>query len=200
MNNFYLRSWWVPALRGIFGILFGVLALMWPGLTLLTLVALFAAYALLGGITSVIGAIGHRRVDDDWWLPLLLGLVSIGAAIVAVVNPVLTTLVLVMVIAANALVSGVLDIVAAVRLRRELQGEWLLALSGIASVVFGALVFMYPLAGAIALVWMVSVYAIVTGVLLLSLAVRARAHAARPRAAPAVERRVMPDRRMAGAH
>jgi uncharacterized membrane protein HdeD (DUF308 family) len=200
MNNFYLRSWWVPALRGIFGILFGVLALMWPGLTLLTLVALFAAYALLGGITSVIGAIGHRRVDDDWWLPLLLGLVSIGAAIVAVVNPVLTTLVLVMVIAANALVSGVLDIVAAVRLRRELTGEWLLALSGIASVVFGALVFMYPLAGAIALVWMVSVYAIVTGVLLLSLAVRARAHAARPRAAPGVERRVMPDRRMAAAH
>ncbi|MGZ5199508.1 MAG: HdeD family acid-resistance protein [Telluria sp.] len=200
MNNFYLRTWWVPALRGIFGILFGVLALMWPGLTLLTLVALFAAYALLGGIASVIGAIGHRRVDDDWWLPLLLGLVSIGAAIVAVVNPVLTTLVLVMVIAANALVSGVLDIVAAVRLRRELQGEWLLALSGIASVVFGALVFMYPLAGAIALVWMVSVYAITTGVLLLALAVRVRAHAARPHAAPAVERRVHADRRMAGAH
>lgn len=200
MNNFYLRSWWVPALRGIFGILFGVLALMWPGLTLLTLVALFGAYALLGGIASVIGAIGHRRVDDDWWLPLLLGLVSIGAAIVAVVNPVLTTLVLVMVIAANALVTGVLDIVAAVRLRRELHGEWLLALSGIASVVFGALVFMYPLAGAIALVWMVSVYAIVTGVLLLSLAVRVRAHSTRPRAAPAVERRVHPDRRMAGAH
>jgi uncharacterized membrane protein HdeD (DUF308 family) len=200
MNNFYLRSWWVPALRGIFGILFGVLALMWPGLTLLTLVALFAAYALLGGITSVIGAIGHRRVDDDWWLPLLLGLVSIGAAIVAVVNPVLTTLVLVLVIAANALVTGVLDIVAAVGLRRELHGEWLLALSGIASVVFGAMVFMYPLAGAIALVWMVSVYAIITGVLLLSLAVRVRAHVTRPQAAPVGERRVMPDRRMAGAH
>lgn len=200
MNNFYLRSWWVPALRGIFGILFGLLALMWPGLTLLTLVALFAAYALLGGIASVIGAIGHRRVDDDWWLPLLLGLVSIGAAIVAVVNPVLTTLVLVMVIAANALVTGVLDIAAAVRLRRELHGEWLLALSGIASVVFGALVFMYPLAGAIALVWLVSVYAIVTGVLLLSLAVRVRAHVTRHRAEPEVERRVRPDRRMAGAH
>jgi uncharacterized membrane protein HdeD (DUF308 family) len=200
MNNFYLRSWWVPALRGIFGILFGVLALMWPGLTLLTLVALFGAYALLGGIASVIGAIGHRRVDEDWWLPLLLGLVSIGAAIVAVVNPVLTTLVLVMVIAANALVTGVLDIVAAVRLRRELHGEWLLALSGIASVVFGALVFMYPLAGAIALVWMVSVYAIVTGVLLVALAVRLRAHVTRPRAGPSVERRVQPDRRMAAAH
>ncbi|GAB3453153.1 HdeD family acid-resistance protein [Massilia terrae] len=200
MNNFYLRSWWVPALRGIFGILFGVLTLLWPGLTLLTLAALFAAFALLGGVTSVIGAIGHRRIDDGWWLPLLLGLVSISAAIVAVANPVLTTLVLVMVIAANALVAGVLDIVAAVRLRKDVKGEWLLAVSGIAEVVFGALVFLYPLAGAVALVWMVSGYAIVTGVLLLALAVRARALVARPRGAPAVERRTLPDRRMAAAH
>ncbi|GAB3408565.1 HdeD family acid-resistance protein [Massilia agilis] len=200
MNSFYVRSWWVAALRGVLGILFGVLALMWPGLTLLTLVALFAAYAMLGGIASVIGAISHRKVDDDWWIPLLLGLVSIGAAVVAVVNPVLTTLVLVMVIAANALVSGVLDIVAAARLRRELHGEWMLALSGIASVVFGALVFLYPLAGAIAMVWLISIYAIINGALLLSLAIRARTVTARTQARPAVERRVLPDRRMAGAH
>lgn len=200
MNNFYLRSWWVPALRGIFAILFGVLALAWPGLTLLTLVGLFAVFALLCGIASVVGAIGHRKIDDGWWLPLLLGLVSIGAAIVAVANPVLTTLVLVMVIAANALVAGVLDIVAAVRLRKDVSGEWLLALSGIAEVVFAALVFLYPLAGAVALVWMVSVYAIVTGVLLLALAIRARTLVSRPRGAPSVERRTLPDRRMAGAH
>jgi uncharacterized membrane protein HdeD (DUF308 family) len=201
MNNFYLRSWWVPALRGILGILFGVLALLWPGLTLLTLVALFAAYALLGGIASVVGAIGHRKVDDDWWLPLLLGLVSIGAAVVAVVNPILTTVVLVLVIGANALVTGVLDIVAAVRLRKEIKGEWLLGLSGIASVVFGALVFMYPLAGALALVWLVSIYALVTGVLLLMLAIRVRALAGGARGLPPPgERRVVPDRRIASAH
>lgn len=200
MDNFYLRSWWVPALRGIFGIVFGVLALWWPGLTLFTLVALFAAFALLCGIASVVGAIGHRNIDDGWWLPMLLGLVSIGAAIVAVVNPVLTMLVLVMVIAANALVAGVLDIVAAARLRKDVSGDWLLALAGIAEVVFAALVFLYPLAGAVALVWMVSVYAIVTGALLLALSVRARTLARRPRGAPAVERRTLPDRRMAGAH
>lgn len=200
MNSFYVRSWWVAALRGVLGILFGVLALMWPGLTLLTLVALFAVYAMLGGIASVIGAISHRKGDEDWWIPLLLGLVSIGAAVVAVVNPVLTTLVLVMVIAANALVSGVLDIVAAARLRREIQGEWMLALSGIASVVFGALVFLYPLAGAIAMVWLISIYAIINGALLLSLAIRARTVTARAQARPSVERRVLPDRRMAGAH
>jgi uncharacterized membrane protein HdeD (DUF308 family) len=200
MKHFYLSSWWVPALRGIVGILFGVLALMWPGLTLFTLVALFAAYALLGGIASVVGAIGHRKVDDDWWLPMLLGLVSIGAAVVAVVNPLLTTLVLVMVIGANALVSGVLDIVAAVRLRKEIAGEWLLAASGICSVVFGALVFMYPLAGALALVWMVSIYALLTGALLLVLAIRMRALTAAPRGAPQLERRLHADRRHAPAH
>jgi uncharacterized membrane protein HdeD (DUF308 family) len=200
MNSFYLRSWWVPALRGIVGILFGLLALMWPGLTLLTLVALFAAYALIGGIGSVVGAVQHRRVDEDWWLPMLLGLVSIGAAVVALGNPVLTTLVLVMVIGANALVTGVLDIVAAVRVRKEVKDEWLLALSGIASVLFGALVFLYPLAGAIALVWMVSVYTIITGALLLSLGIRARALASGRRLVPHIERRSLHDRRISPAH
>jgi uncharacterized membrane protein HdeD (DUF308 family) len=199
-NSFYLRSWWVPALRGLLGILFGVLALMWPGLTMFVFVALFAAYALLGGIASVVGAIGHRKVDDDWWLPFLLGLVSIGAAVVAVVNPFLTMLVLVMVIGANALVTGVLDIVAAVRLRRQITGEWLLGLAGVASVVFGALVFLYPLAGAIAMVWMVSIYAIVTGALLLALALRSRAFSTRGRQAAQPERRVLPDRRISPAH
>jgi uncharacterized membrane protein HdeD (DUF308 family) len=200
MNSFYLRSWWVPALRGIVGILFGLLALMWPGLTLLTLVALFAAYALIGGIASVVGAIQHRRVDEDWWLPMLLGLVSIGAAVVALSNPVLTTLVLVMVIGANALVTGVLDIVAAARVRKEVKDEWLLALAGIASVLFGALVFLYPLAGAIALVWMVSVYAIISGALLLSLGIRARSLATGRRPVPNVERRSLHDRRISPAH
>lgn len=199
MNNFFLRSWWVPALRGLFAILFGVLALMWPGLTLLSLVALFAAWAFLAGIASVIGAIQHRAVDDDWWLPLLLGLVSIGAAVVAFVNPFLTMLVLVMVIGANALVSGVLDIVAAVRLRKEIRGEWMLGLAGIASIVFGAVVFLYPLASAVAMVWLVSIYAIVSGALLLALAIRARTVATKGRA-PQAERRVLPDRRMRPAH
>lgn len=200
MDSFYLRSWWVPALRGIFAILFGVLALAWPGLTLLTLVALFAAWALFSGISSVAGAVRQRKVDDDWWLPLLLGLVSIGAAVVALVNPFLTMLVLLMLIGANALVTGVLDIVAAVRLRKEIKGELLLGLAGLASIVFGAIVFLYPLAGAIAMVWLVSLYAIVSGALLLALAIRARALTAKGRATPQVERRVLGDRRISPAH
>jgi len=199
MNNVFLQSWWVLALRGVLGILFGVLALFWPGLTLLTLIALFAAYALLSGVASVVGAFRHRHADDNWWL-LLIGLVGIGAGIIAIVHPALTALVLVLVIAANALVTGVLDIAAAIRLRREIQGEWLLILSGIASIVFGVLVFLFPGAGALALVWMISLYALVTGVLLLALAFRVRRMVGGNVREVRVERRVTPDRRGTPAH
>jgi uncharacterized membrane protein HdeD (DUF308 family) len=207
MDNFFVRSWWVLALRGAAGILFAVLTLAWPGLTLLTLIALFAAYALIGGAVAVAGAIRHRRSEDDRWPVMLLGLVSIGAGVVAVTRPALTALVLVMVMAANALVIGVLDIVAAIRLRREIEGEWMLALAGLASIVFAAIVFLYPLAGVLTLIWMVSLYAFVTGALLLMQAarVRSRARVGAPTQGsaraplPAQERRVLGDRRISPA-
>lgn len=198
MEDFFIRSWWVPALRGIVAILFGLLALAWPGLTLLSLVGLFAAFALIAGIASTAGAIRHRRTEDDWWMALLLGLVSIGAGAIVLFAPVLTALVLVLLIGANALVTGVLDILAAVRLRKTIQGEWLLGLSGLASIVFGAIVFFFPGAGALALVWLVSVYALVTGALLLTLALRMRSRAG-PRHVPGPERRVLPERRVSPA-
>jgi uncharacterized membrane protein HdeD (DUF308 family) len=200
MDNFFARSWWVLALRGVFGILFGVLALMWPQLTLLTLVALFAAYALLSGITSIVGSIRNRKKDDDWWVMLLLGIVSTGAGILAVINPAVTALVLVLVIGANALVTGVLDIVAAIRLRKAIEGEWLLALSGLASIAFGAIVFFFPEAGALATVWMISLYALVTGTLLLVAAFRARAVVKGKETAHGERRGMMGDRRASPAH
>ena len=178
MEQFFLRAWWVLALRGAAAILFGVLALAWPGLTLLTLIYLFAAYALIAGCASVAGALRHRQTEDEWWVPMLLGLVSIGAGIVAVRNPALTTLLLVLLIGANALVAGVLDLVAATRLRQAVSDEWLLVLSGLASIVFGAVVFGFPAAGALTLVWMVSLYAVVAGALWLTLSLRMRARAA----------------------
>ncbi|MBA3572686.1 MAG: DUF308 domain-containing protein, partial [Pyrinomonadaceae bacterium] len=95
MNELLSRSWWMLALLGIIAMLFAVLALVWPGLTLLALVALFAAYALLGGIVWIICAVRHRKSDDDWWLILLLGLVSIGAGVIAVLRPDITALALV---------------------------------------------------------------------------------------------------------
>lgn len=178
MNETLLRYWWMLALRGGIAVAFGLLALLLPGITLLALIALFAAYAMFGGAVWTIGAIHNRKQDDHWWVLLMAGLAGIGAGLIALVHPALTALVLILLIGANALVTGVLDIVIAVRLRRRIQGEWLLVLSGVASIVFGAVVFLYPLgAGALALVWLVGIYAIATGLLLLALALRVRAWA-----------------------
>lgn len=174
MTDMLLRSWWTLALRGVIAVLFGVLALLWPGLTLLWLVALFASFALLGGAVSVFGAIKNRKLDEDWWLLLLLGMVGIGAGVIAVVHPGLTALLLVLVMGANALLTGVLDIAIAIRLRKLIRGEWLLLLSGAASIVFGIIVFLFPGAGALALVWLISVYALISGALLLAMAFRVR--------------------------
>jgi uncharacterized membrane protein HdeD (DUF308 family) len=174
MNELLARSWWMLALQGALALTFGILALVAPGATLIVLVAFFAAWALLGGAASVIAAIQHRKTDDGWWLILLLGLVSLAAGVIAVFNPAITILVLVLVMGANALIAGVLEIVMAIRLRKQIEREWLLALAGAVSVIFGVLVFLFPAAGALAMVWLVSFYATFTGILLLALAFKAR--------------------------
>ena len=198
MTEALMKAWWILALRGACAILFGVLALLWPGITLLTLVTLFAAYALIGGVVSIAGAVANRRRDEDWWMPLLIGLVGIGAAVVAVLQPALTALVFVLVIGAYALMTGVLDIAFAIRMRKIIRGEWLLILSGIVSLIFGALVFLFPGAGALALIWLISLYAVVTGALLLGVAFRLRTRSAKT--GTWVERRTTPDRRVSVAH
>jgi uncharacterized membrane protein HdeD (DUF308 family) len=170
----FSRNWWMFALRGVVAIAFGVLALAWPEITLLWLVALFAAFALINGAASAVGAWQNRSGDEHWWLALLLGLVSVGAGVIAIVSPGLTALVLVLLMGANAIGIGVLDIALAIRLRRAIRGEWLLFLAGAVSIVFGVLVFLFPGAGALALVWLISVYAIASGVLLLAAAWRLR--------------------------
>lgn len=197
VRPWFARSWWVPALRGLLGIVFAVLAIAWPGLTLLSLVVLFAGYAVLAGVASVAGALRHRADGEMRSDVLILGLVSIGAGLVAAYHPAATALVLVLIMGANALVVGVLDILAATRLRTSIAGEWMLALAGLVSVVFGALVFARPGAGALALVWLVSLYAFVSGVLLLALGLRMRALARAGEAGH--DRRVLPDRRMSPA-
>ena len=197
VRPWFARSWWVPALRGLLGIVFAVLAIAWPGLTLLSLVVLFAGYAVLAGIASVAGALRHRADGEMRSDALILGLVSIGAGLVAAFHPAATALVLVLIMGANALVVGVLDILAATQLRTSIAGEWMLALAGLVSVLFGALVFARPFAGALALVWLVSLYAFVSGVLLLALGLRMRALARAGEAGH--DRRVLPDRRMSPA-
>ena len=172
MLNQYTQNWWAIALRGIAAIIFGILAFVVPGITFLALVLLFGAYALVDGIFAIVAAFTHRAGHSRWWVMFLEGLVSIAAGLIAFFFPGIAAFSLVLVIAAWALVTGVLEIVAAIRLRKEIQGEWMLIVSGLASVVFGILVALNPIAGTLAIIWITGAYAIVFGILLLSLSWR----------------------------
>lgn len=174
MNELLSKSWRGLAVRGTVSMLFGILVALWPDLTLVWLIVMFAAYAVIGGLVSVTTAVQNRKGTEGWWLVLLLGLVSIGAGVIAIMVPDLTALVLLLVIGVTALTTGILDIAMAIRLRKVIRGEGLLFLSGFVSVMFGISVFFFPGAGALALVWLISIYAIVTGGLLLLLSWRAR--------------------------
>jgi uncharacterized membrane protein HdeD (DUF308 family) len=177
MANLLKRTWWVVLLEGLAAVLFGVLALVWPDITLATLVLLFGAYVLVDGVFAVVGSLVHRKEYEDWWLMLLTGLLSIAVGILTFVQPGITALSLLFLIAAWALVIGVLTIIQAIQLRKVIEGEWLLILSGIASVLFGLFVFARPGAGALSLIWLIAIYAIFYGALQVILAFRARSWA-----------------------
>ena len=174
------RNWWLLLLRGIFGIIFGVLTFFWPEISLVALVLLFGAFAFADGVFALINGIRERRANDRWWLLILHGLMGIGAGVVTLVWPGISALALLYVIAAWALVTGALEIAAAIRLRKVIEGEWLLALSGIASVLLGILLFVFPGPGALAVVLWIGAYALVSGVLLIVLAFRLRSWARDP--------------------
>jgi uncharacterized membrane protein HdeD (DUF308 family) len=176
MHDTLLHNWSLLALRGAAAVAFGALAILWPAITLATLAALFAAFALLAGAVWTFGALRHRQADPRWWVLLLLGLFSMGAGCVAALYPALTTVALIVLVGANALVTGVLDIAVALRMRQVLRGALLLMLAGAASVLFGLVVLLFPLgAGAIALAFMIGLYALATGTMLLTLAFQVRA-------------------------
>jgi uncharacterized membrane protein HdeD (DUF308 family) len=168
------RNWGAIAVRGVVAIIFGILCFVVPGITLRTLVLLFGAYALVDGVFDIIAAVRRRTGDEPWWALLLEGIVGIAAGLVAFLMPRLTALALLYIIAAWAIVTGVLEIVAAVRLRREITNEWWLAFSGVLSVVFGVLIMAAPAAGALVIVLWIGAYAVVFGASLLALAFRLR--------------------------
>lgn len=175
MGRLLSGSWWMLVLRGIAALAFGILALVWPGATLIFLVALFAAYAIISGAVALAGALKNRD-ERGWWLVLLLGLVSVAAGVIAFAYPGITALALVIIIGINAIFSGVLDISMAIRLRREITGEWLLALAGVLSILFGAFVVVFPGAGALSLIWLIAIYAIALGTLFVIAGFKLRSH------------------------
>lgn len=187
MLDLLARYWWLLALRGGVGILFGVAAFAWPGLTLGVLVLCFGAWALVDGAFSLAAALTGTAPSDHRWLVGLEGVAGIALGALTLLSPGVTALVLLMFVAAWALVRGVLQIVAAIQLRKEIEGEWMLVLSGLASIALAAILMFQPAAGALALLWLIGGFAIALGVLLLGLAFRlrrlGRAHELAPAAA-----------------
>jgi uncharacterized membrane protein HdeD (DUF308 family) len=167
-------NWWALALRGVLAILFAILTFSMPGITLAVVVLMFGAYALVDGVLAIISAVRAARGNQRWGTLLLEGIVGIAAGLFTFFIPGLTLVFLIYLVGSWAIITGIFEIAAAIRLRRHIAGEWLLALSGVVSIVFGVLIYMAPIAGAIVIVWWLAAYALIFGILLLILAFRLR--------------------------
>jgi uncharacterized membrane protein HdeD (DUF308 family) len=168
------RWWWTFIIRGLVAVAFGVLAFLAPAWGIAVLVALFGAWALVDGVTGLVGGIRGRGRDRSWWLSILEGIVGIVAGVFAFLFPVLAAGALIFIIAAWAIVTGVFEIVAAIRLREQIKGEFWLGLAGVASILYGVVIYLFPAAGALSIVWLIGSFAIAFGVFLLILGWRLR--------------------------
>ena len=168
------QNWWVVVLRGLAGILFGMATFFAPGISLAALVLLFGAFALADGILTIVTAIRRRGMRDGWGMLLFEGVAGIAAGVMTALWPGVTAMALLYLIAAWAIVTGAFEVAAAVRLRRIIRHEWLLALSGLASIGLGILLMLFPGPGSLALVLWIGAYALISGVLLVMLGIRLR--------------------------
>src|SRR5262249_31818206 len=169
------RNWWLILLRGVAAIVFGLLTFVWPGVTLLTLVILYGAFATVDGVLAIAAAVMGGQPAPRWWLALI-GLLGIAVGILTFAWPGVTALVLLLFIGGWAIATGILQIVGAIRLRKEIDNEWLLIACGVISVLFGLILVAQPGTGALALLYVIGFYAILFGILLVVLSLRLRSH------------------------
>lgn len=174
MENVLARNWWMLALRGLAALVFGLLTLFNPAITLGVLILFFGAYALVYGAFTVFAAVANRRGEPYWVALLVGGVLSVLIGVLTFMRPGVTGLVLLYFIAAWAIVIGLSEVAAGIRLRKVITGEWLLVLSGVLSVVFGLALMVFPGAGALAVTLWIGAYATVLGILLIALAFRLR--------------------------
>jgi uncharacterized membrane protein HdeD (DUF308 family) len=179
MRDLLSKIWWAILLRGLCGIGFGILAFTMPGLTLATLVLLFGWVAILGGVFEIVGAISGRSKSDDWWIWLLQGVVGVLVGALTFYTPGVTTLVLLFFIAIWALATGVLQILAAIRLRHEIKGEGWMIVSGFASVALAVILLANPAAGALGLIYYIGASALLSGLVFTMVALKVRGAAKR---------------------
>ena len=178
MINVLARNWWALLIRGIAAVVFGILAFLWPGMTIFVLVVLFAVYAFVDGVFAIVAAVRAAQAHERWWPFVLEGIVGLAIAAITVYDITLTALALYFTIAAWAFITGVLEIAAAIQLRKTIANEWLLVLAGICSIIFGVLMIWHPVAAALAIVWIIATYAVVFGIIMIALSLRLRSHPA----------------------
>ncbi|RAJ02539.1 uncharacterized membrane protein HdeD (DUF308 family) [Chitinophaga skermanii] len=166
------KNWWLFVLRGVFAIIFGLIAFFWPGITLTILTIFLGAYLLVDGIFTFIYAFQVKKQESQWWVYLLEGLLGVAAGILILSWPGITALYIVFLVAFWAIVTGILEIIAAIRLRKVINNEWMLILAGILSIIFGVLIFSQPITGAVVIAWWIGIYAILFGVMLISVGVK----------------------------
>ena len=181
MSALLAQNWWAIALRGVFAIIFGIIALLMPGATMLALVLLFAAYLLVDGIFAIIAAVRAARRQERWGWLIFEGLVDLVTGGIAAVWPLITIVAFALLMGAWAIVTGALLLGASYRLNIP-HGRWLMALAGAISVIWGVLLIIWPLIGALVLTWWMAAYALIFGVAMLVLALRLRSR--RPAVAP----------------
>lgn len=172
MFNQLFRNWWIHALRGVLGIVFGIVALIWPESAKLALVLLFGAFATADGIFAAAVSVASNGYFERWWAVLLEGLTGIVIGVLTFFWPNATALALIYFIAAWAVITGIFEIVAAIEFRRIIPGEWAMILMGLLSVVLGTILFVFPVAAEVSLVWLIGIYTAIAGSMELVLAFR----------------------------
>ncbi|HEU0179698.1 MAG TPA: HdeD family acid-resistance protein [Blastocatellia bacterium] len=174
MFNLMTQNWWAIALRGLVAVLFGIATFMWPGIALSVLAPLFGVYAMINGIFAVIEAF-RRDVSQERWRPLLFeGAVSIVIGVMTFAWPGLTVRGLLFLIAFWAIMTGVFEIITAIRLRHEIRGEWMMALIAILSMAFGLLLLAFPVTGALSVILLIRAFVFAIGALMIALAFKLR--------------------------
>lgn len=162
------RKWWVLLLNGICAIIFGIIAFTWPHITLLVLAIVYGIYSLVDGITMISAVFARNKRGESWGHLLFHGIISIVAGLIALLWPAITAIALLIVIAIWAIIRGISEILTAIRLRKFITNEWLLVLGGVISILFGLLLFARPRVGALSVVWLIGLFAIVHGIILIA--------------------------------
>jgi uncharacterized membrane protein HdeD (DUF308 family) len=180
MVSVLARNWWALLIRGIAAVIFGILAFLWPGATIVAIGILFGAYAFVDGVFAIVAAVRAAEAHERWWPFLLEGIVGLVIAGITFYDVGITLLALYFTIAAWAFITGILELVAAVQLRKSMANEIWLIVGGIASLIFGVLMIWRPLAAAFAIIWVIGAYAIIFGIAMIALSLRLRAHRAAP--------------------